>query len=222
MKLSFDQLQVLKDGARLALERYLANAKVAANAGVSAYWATEAVTARQLADLLSDALTVEIESVQLTPPMAAVPMMQTDHPPMPAPHLPPPSVPHNESVAIRDLHTLLALVPPSKLLCHPRLLAMKHAVQRDGPAALEGILTLRSASPASDLPQHATAPHAPAPSDAQPPAPESPAHAHHTAGRPDKGTASPSGELPNPERLRVLPKSSAQPTSPDPHAASSL
>lgn len=68
MKLSFDQIQVLKDGTRLALERYLANAKVAANAEVSAYWATEAVTARQLFNLMSDALTVEVESVQLTPP----------------------------------------------------------------------------------------------------------------------------------------------------------
>ncbi len=70
MKLSFDQLQVLKDGSKLALERYLANAKVAANAEESAYWATEAVTARQLVSILADALTVEVESVQLTPQAA--------------------------------------------------------------------------------------------------------------------------------------------------------
>lgn len=62
MTLSIDQLCVLKDGARHALERYEAAAAINPDPQVKAYWQAEAQTAAGLLALLKDAIRIDVES----------------------------------------------------------------------------------------------------------------------------------------------------------------
>ena len=140
--------------------------------------------------------------------------LQTDHPPMQALPQHRQDVPHNESAAIRDLQTLLTLVPPSALHAHPRLKAMQRAVEQRGSAALEGILSLRIARPASSQMPPAAAPHAPAPHGEPPPAPAQPEPAHNTAAHQEPGRAAPEPAPPSAAHLQDPSSSSPEPTQP--------
>lgn len=65
MTLTIDQLCVLKDGVRFALERYEAHAEIQPEPKLKAYWAGEAATAAALLGALKDAIRVDVEGGSL-------------------------------------------------------------------------------------------------------------------------------------------------------------
>jgi hypothetical protein len=70
MKLTLSQITLLTEGTRKLVHQYTVlseSAAVTGQADMQTHWLNEAEEARQLVDTLNDALSIDVESVQLTP-----------------------------------------------------------------------------------------------------------------------------------------------------------